>query len=174
MKWMPIDNAYYKESVDDDSQRFDVTLTLKELKLIQNYLTKGKPLNDPSNKECLALVLKILNEMVEESGIGNLDIEVANWMIDNYGIEVDIDPYGQNTGIFLTSNGMIELKDCEFNFPRDMVQGGMWDKNGNLIRGFISIDNLNKILKASKYQSSNVKSIQLKKDGNMARLMLNI
>ena len=46
MKWKRL----YSES---RKNVIPVEVDMREVKLIQNYLNKGKPLNDPSNKECL-------------------------------------------------------------------------------------------------------------------------
>lgn len=50
-------------------QTIPVEISIRELKLVQNYLNKGKPLNDPSNKECQKVVIRILNELVDSSTI---------------------------------------------------------------------------------------------------------
>lgn len=46
MKWKRL----YSES---QKSVIPVEVDMKEVKLVQNYLNKGKPLNDPSNRECL-------------------------------------------------------------------------------------------------------------------------
>lgn len=96
MRWKRI----YSEA-DEKSQTLPVSVTMRELKLIQNYLNKGKSLNDPANKECLETVLRILNELVKNSNVEELDTYIANFFFENFGIEVEIDPYGENSSIEL-------------------------------------------------------------------------
>jgi len=58
MKWFRI----YKESSQEGGEKktIPVEVSTREIKLIQNYLNKGKSLNDPSNKDCLEVVIKLL------------------------------------------------------------------------------------------------------------------
>ena len=151
---------------------------MRELKVIQNYLNKGKSLNDPSNKEAMDLVIRILNELVDNSQIENLDTYVSNFFFDNLGIQVELDPYGENSAIELAKNGLVSLTNCkrpelcqdgEF---QDLVQGGFWNPDtGILEEGFIEVEDLNLVL--AKMQVGNgIKSIQLKKAGNVAKLLL--
>ena len=73
----------YKES-EGEAKTLPVEVSMRELKLIQNYLTKGKPLNDPSNKECQELVIRILKGLVENADIEKLDIYVSNVLHEKY------------------------------------------------------------------------------------------
>ena len=57
MKWYLL-----KESTNEE-QTIPIEVSMRELKVIQNYLNKGKSLNDPSNKEAMDLVIRILNEL---------------------------------------------------------------------------------------------------------------
>lgn len=175
MKWRKL----YKESEGGgESKSIPVEVSTREVKLIQNYLNKGKPLNDPSNKECQEAVIRILNDIVENSQIENLDTFVSNFFFDNLGIEVEIDPYGENSAIELAENGMIHLSNCEWMDLReggqfsDMVQGGFWDDyTGELEEGFISVDDMNEVL-SKMHVGNGIKSIQLKQDGKVAKLLL--
>ena len=144
-------------------------------------MNKQEPLNDPKNKECLETVLKILQSIVSESNIENLDIKVANFFRKNFGILVDIDPYGKNTGIELNSSDMIPMKDCKN--PKFKANGeyaefvdGIWNKNtAELDGGFISIDNLNAILEVEKpIDDEDIKGIQVKKDGRIAKIIMDL
>ena len=64
MKWLRL----YKESDGEgENKSIPVEVSTREVKLIQNYLNKGKPLNDPSNKECQETVMRILNDIVGNS-----------------------------------------------------------------------------------------------------------
>lgn len=175
MKWKRI----YKE--DNERMKIPVSVSSREIKLIQNYLNKGKPLNDPDNKECLDTVLRILSDIVKNSGIENLDIDVSNWLADAFGVEMTNDPYGKNSGIELADNGLIEMKECinpdfdEHGKYSEFIQGGFWDDDGHLQNGFISIEDLNAILDTEPpMDEMEVKSIQLRKEGNMAKLLLDI
>lgn len=155
-----------------------VEVSLRELKLIQNYLTKGKPLNDPSNRECQELVIRILKGLVENADMEKLDIYVSNVMHENFGVEVDLDPYGENSAIELAENGLIPLTNCEFDELKqdgryaDFVQGGFWNQEtGVLEEGFISVEDLNEVLKEL-YLEQGIDEIQLKQEGKVARLLL--
>ena len=175
MKW----HRLYGESANEGkTSTIPVEVSTKELKLIQNYLRKGKPLNDPSNKECLEVVMRILNGLVQHSNIEELDTYVANFLFENLGIEMEIDPYGDNSTIELANNGLIPLSDCHYEkFSEggaysDLIQGGFWDENtGDLAEGFISIDDLNLVLHEIEV-GNGIKSIQLKQDGKVAKLLL--
>ena len=176
MKWFRI---YGESEGNGESQSIPVEVTTREIKLIQNYLNKGKSLNDPSNKECQDVVLRILKDIVDNSQIENLDTYISNFFFDNLGIEVDIDPYGENSAIELGENGMVHISNCgwmelgDHGKYKDMVQGGFWDEtSGELEEGFISVEDLNTVLSKVKI-GNGVESIQLKKDGKTAKLLLN-
>ena len=152
---------------------------MRELKLIQNYLTKQKPLNDPSNKECLETVIRILNDLVKNSQVEKLDTYVANFFFENFGIEVDIDPYGENSAIELGENGLVPLSNCKHpglnmdGMYADLVQGAFWNENtGELEEGYISVDDLNEVLKSERNIGNGISQVQLKQDGKVARLLL--
>lgn len=175
MKWLKL---YTESEGGGESKSIPVEVSTREVKLIQNYLNKGKPLNDPSNKECQDAVMRILNDIVENSQIENLDTYVSNFMFDNLGIQVELDPYGENSAIELAKNGMVRLSNCkcpQLRYDgeyRELVQGGFWDTgNGTLEEGFVSIDDLNTVL-AEMEVGNGIKSIQLKKEGNVAKLLL--
>ena len=172
LKWIRL----YTES--DENQTIPISVSTRELKLIQNYMNHGKPLNDPSNRECLETVLRILQDLIKNSTIENLDIKISNYLFENFGVELDVDPYGKNTSIPLSGNGLIEIKDCKNKMLSrngeyaDLVEGGFWDdETGELTNGFISVEALNEILQG-KYVGNGVKSIQLRKDGEVAKLLL--
>lgn len=175
MKWMKI----YKESEGEgETKSIPVEVSTREVKLIQNYLNKGKSLNDPSNKECQEVVLRILNDIVDNSQIENLDTFVSNFFFDKFGIEVEIDPYGENSAIELAENGMIRLSDCEWEELSDegayknIVQGGFWDDfTGKLEEGFVSVDDMNMLLSEIGV-GNGIKAIHLKKEGDVAKLLL--
>lgn len=174
MKWKRL----YKES-DGEVQTLPVEVSMRELKLIQNYLTKGKPLNDPSNKECQELVIRILKGLVENADIEKLDIYVSNVLHENFGVEVDLDPYGEKSAIELAQNGLIPLSNCKYpqlmqdGEYRDLVQGGFWnDSTGELEEGFIDVDDLNLVLEDMPLEQG-IDTIQLKKEGKVAKLLLN-
>ena len=61
MKWIRLFN---ESSEGGEKQVIPVELTTREVMLIQNYLNKGKSLNDPQNKECQEIVLKMLTNIV--------------------------------------------------------------------------------------------------------------
>lgn len=64
----------------------------------------------------------------------------------------------------------IEL--CDQGKFRDMVEGGFWDDStGELEEGFIAVEDLNMVL-AEMDVGNGIKSIQLKKEGNVAKLLL--
>lgn len=175
MKWLRL----YKESDGEgENKSIPVEVSTREVKLIQNYLNKGKSLNEPENKECLDVVIRILNDIVDGSQIENLDTFVSNFFFDNLGIEVEIDPYGENSAIELAGNGMLRLSNCPWNELNrdgefsDMVQGGFWDEqSGDLEEGFISVDDMNEVLSHIEI-GNGIKSIQLKRDGKVAKLLL--
>ena len=173
MKWKLVTES-------DDKEVIPVELTTRELKLIQNYLTKGKPLNDPSNKECMEVVIRLLSELVDNSDIENLDMKVSNFLSENFGIEMEADPFGSNSSIPLADNGLIELKDInnkDFNkdgIYADKIQGGFWDEQGNLTNGFISIEDMNEVLANSDLGENEFNSVQLKQDGKVAKINLDI
>lgn len=155
-----------------------VEVSLRELKLIQNYLTKGKPLNDPANKECMDVVIRILKGLVENSDVEKLDIYVSNVLHEKFGVEVDLDPYGENSAIELGENGLIPLSDCkypklaQYGEYKELVQGGFWNPDtGDLEEGFIDVEDMNLLLQDMEFDK-NIETIQLKKDGNTAKLLL--
>ena len=175
MKWFRI---YNESQGGGESKSIPVEVSTREVKLIQNYLNKGKPLNDPSNKECQETVMRILNDIVGNSQIENLDTYVSNFFFDKLGIEVDIDPYGENSAIELAENGMVHISNCEYlelcdkGKFNDMVEGGFWDDfTGELEEGFIAVEDLNKVL-AEMDIGNGIKSIQLKREGDVAKIML--
>ena len=80
--------------------------------------------------------------------------------------------------IRLAENGMIHLSNCEWMDLReggqfsDRVQGGFWDDyTGELEEGFISVDDMNEVL-SKMHVGNGIKSIQLKQDGKVAKLLL--
>ena len=175
MKWIRL---YCESEGKGESKAIPVEVSTREVKLIQNYLNKGKSLNDPANKECRETVIRILNDIVENSQIENLDTYITNFFFDNLGVEIEIDPYGENSAIELAENGMIRLSNCEWMDLReggqfsDRVQGGFWDDyTGELEEGFISVDDMNEVL-SKMHVGNGIKSIQLKKEGNVANLLL--
>ena len=175
MKWLRL---YKAAAGQGESKAIPVEVSTREVKLIQNYLNKGKSLNDPANKECQDIVLRILNDIVNSSQIENLDTYVSNFFFDNLGIEVEIDPYGENSAIELAENGMLRLSNCPWNELNrdgefsDMIQGGFWDEqSGDLEEGFISVDDMNEVLSHIEI-GNGIKSIQLKQDGKVAKLLL--
>lgn len=135
-------------------------------------------MNDPSNRECLDVVIRILNDIVGNSRIEELDTYVSRFMLDNFGVQVEIDPYGENSAIELAKNGLVSLTNCKLpelcqgGEYQDLVQGGFWDMDtGTLEEGFIEVDDLNQLLSEMEV-GNGIKSIQLRKDGEMARLLL--
>ena len=173
MKWKRL----YKES-EGEAKTLPVEVSMRELKLIQNYLTKGKPLNDPSNKECQELVIRILKGLVENADIEKLDIYVSNVLHENFGLEVDLDPYGEKSAIELAQNGLIPLSDykypqlCQDGEYKDLIQGGFWNPDtGILEEGFIEVEDMNLILQEMTFEKD-IDTIQLKKDGKVAKLLL--
>ena len=160
-------------------QTIPVEVSIRELKLVQNYLNKGKPLNDPANKECQKVVIRILNELVDSSTIEAVDTYISNFFFENLGIEVEIDPYGENSAIELGENGLVPLTNCELPELKrdgayaDRVQGGFWDEHtGELEEGYISVDDLNDVLSEMKI-GNGIRSIQLREEnGKIARLMI--
>lgn len=61
---------------------------------------------------------------------------------------------------------------CDEGKYADLVQGGFWDDfSGELEEGFISVEDLNKVLAEMKV-GNGVKSIQLKEEGDVAKLLL--
>ena len=175
MKWRKI---HSESNGEGQSKSVPVEVTTREVKVIQNYLNKGKRLNDPSNKECMDVVLRILQGIVDNSNLEELDTYISNFFFENLGVEVEIDPYGENSAIELGENGLVPLSNCqckdlsETGAYADLVQGGFWDKaTGELAEGFMDVDDLNLVL-ADMEIGNGVESIQLKKDGKVARLML--
>ena len=171
MKWKRI----YSES---QKNVIPVEVDMREVKLIQNYLNKGRPLNDPSNKECLSIVVRILNDIVQNSDAEQLDVRISNFFSDNFGIEIDLDPYGENSAIELGENGLVPIAKCSIpelcqgGEMQDLIQGGFWDSTtGELEEGFMSVDDMNEVLSRMKMQDE-IKSIQLKKDGQVARILI--
>ena len=91
---------------------------------------------------------------------------------------MEIDPYGENSAIELAENGMLRLSNCPWNELNrdgefsDLVQGGFWDdQTGDLEEGFISVDDMNEVLSHIEI-GNGIKSIQLKQDGKVAKLLL--
>ena len=160
----------YKEA-DGEVKTLPVEVSMRELKLIQNYLTKGKPLNDPSNKECQELVIRILKGLVENADIEKLDIYVSNVLHENFGVEVDLDPYGENSAIELAQNGLVPLSDCKYpqlcqdGEYKDLVQGGFWNPDTG------TVEDLNWVLQEMTFDKG-IDTIQLKEDGKTAKLLL--
>lgn len=174
MKWIRL----YTES--NDTQTIPISVSTRELKLIQNYMNQGKPLNDPANKECLETVLRILQDLIKNSDVENLDTYIANYLYENFGINMTVDPYGKNSGIELHENGLIEMSACDNkDFWKggeyaDLIEGGFWDeRTGKITAGFISVDDLNSILQLATLDNG-IKSIKLKQDGYMVRIMMDI
>ena len=74
---------------------------------------------------------------------------------------------------------MIQLTNCkspklkETGPYADMVQGGFWEKGkGDLAEGFISVEDMNEILKGERLENG-LKSIQLQEtNNNTAKLLL--
>ena len=175
MKWLRL---YNEADGEGENKSIPVEVSTREVKLIQNYLNKGKSLNDPSNKECLDVVIRILNDIVDNSQIENLDTYVSNFFFDNLGIEVEIDPYGENSAIELAENGMVHVSNCKYielcdqGKFRDMVEGGFWDDStGELEEGFVSVDDMNMLLSEIGV-GNGIKAIHLKKEGDVAKLLL--
>ena len=107
-----------------------------------------------------------------------LDIYVSNVLHENLGIEMDIDPYGENSVIELAENGLVSLTNCRFpklcqdGEYRDLVQGGFWNPDtGILEEGFIDVEDLNLVLEELTLDKD-IDTIQLKKDGKVAKLLL--
>ena len=148
--------------------------------LIQNYLNKGKSLNDPENKECLTIVLNMLNNIVQKSNIEEVNTYVANFLKETFGITLDQDPYGQNNSIELNEAGLIPMEGCEtkeFHYDGtwcDLIEGGVWNPDTNeLAGGFISVDSMNDILEDFNGGfDKGIKSIHMKKDGKVAKMMI--
>ena len=148
--------------------------------LIQNYLNKGKSLNDPQNKECQEIVLKMLTNIVQNSNIEEINAYVANFLNTTFGITLDQDPYGQNNSIELNDAGLIPMDGCENEDLdsdgewSDFVEGGVWEPNtGKFAGGFISVDSVNELL--SEFNNGfehGIKSIHMKKDGKVAKMMI--
>lgn len=122
-------------------------------------------------------MLRILSDLVKNSDIGDLDIFVSNFMFENFGIAVDIDPYGENSAIELGENGLVPLSGCGNEALAangdyaDLVQGGFWGSDGKLEEGYLSVDDLNLVLQDIEVGNS-IKSIRLKKEGNVAKVQL--
>ncbi len=54
-----------------------------------------------------------------------------------------------------------------------MVQGGFWnDRTGELEEGFIDVDDLNLVLEDMPLEQQGIDTIQLKKEGKVAKLLL--
>ena len=163
MRWIRL----YTES--DENQTIPISVSTRELKLIQNYMNHGKPLNDPSNRECMETVLRILQDLINNSTIENLDIKISNYLFENFGVELDIDPYGKNTSIPLSGNGLIEIKDCKNKMLSrngeyaDLIEGGFWDdETGELTNGFISVVSIHAPARGATSLMLRVRSSQLK------------
>ena len=109
MKWIRLFN---ESSNGGEKQVIPVELSIREVMLIQNYLNKGKSLNDPENKECQDIVLNILTNIVKNSNIEEINAYVANFLASTFGITLDQDPYGQNNSIELNDAGFITMKGC--------------------------------------------------------------
>ena len=172
MMWKRI----YSESNETDT--IPIEVSMREVKLIQNYLNKKKPLNDPSNRDCMKVVIRILNDLVENSSAEKLDTYISNFFFENFGIEVDIDPYGEHSAIELGENGLIPLSDCGLpelcigGEHQGKIQGGFWnDDDGTLEEGFISVDDMNLVLQDMTFEQD-IETVQLKKDGKVAKIML--
>ena len=61
---------------------------------------------------------------------------------------------------------------CQDGDYKDWIQGGFWDPDtGILEEGFIEVEDLNPILDEMEV-GNGIKSIQLKKEGNVAKLLL--
>lgn len=166
------------ESKNQDQLEFQVELSPRDLKLIQNYLQRGRPLNDPANSECMELVARLLGDVVAQSGISEFDQAIANWLRKNLGVQMDVDPYGRNTGIPLES-GLAELADAELpEFRKDgrfsrMVVDGFWADDGHLGHGWMDLDGLNQVL-AHLDPPWGVR-LQLREDGpDLARVLVDI
>jgi hypothetical protein len=105
---------------------------------------------------------------------------LANYFFENFGIEVDVDPYGENSAIELGENGLVPLSNCKHpeltqdGVFADLVQGGFWDEvTGNLEEGYISVEDLNEVIKSDGDDIGNgIREVQLKQDGKVARLLL--
>ena len=177
MKWKRL---YIEDNKEEGGgvQTIPVQATTRELKLIQGYLRSGKPLNDPSNKESMEAVVKVLNDLVGNSELEKLDLYVSNWFHENLGIEIDLDPYGGSSVVELGNNGLVPLANCsiqslsEEGEYRDLVQGGFWNSaTGELEEGFMDVDDMNLVL-AELDIGNGIDSIQLKKDGKVAKVLL--
>lgn len=177
MKWIRLFN---ESSEGGEKQVIPVELTTREVMLIQNYLNKGKSLNDPQNKECQEIVLKMLTNIVQNSNIEEINAYVANFLNTTFGITLDQDPYGQNNSIELNDAGLIPMDGCENEDLdsdgewSDFVEGGVWEPNtGKFAGGFISVDSVNELL--SEFNNGfehGIKSIHMKKDGKVAKMMI--
>lgn len=177
MKWIRLFN---ESSNGGEKQVIPVELSIREVMLIQNYLNKGKSLNDPENKECQDIVLNILTNIVKNSNIEEINAYVANFLASTFGITLDQDPYGQNNSIELNDAGFITMNGCENkDFDRDgewsdLVAGGVWEPNtGKFGGGFISVDSMNELL--DEFNGGfeyGIKSIKMKEDGKVAKIMI--
>ena len=164
MKWLRL-HIESTEQEGGKSKAIPVEVSMREIKLIQNYLNKGKSLNDPENKDALETVIRILKDIVNNSDIENLDTYISNFFFDNLGIEVELDPYGENSAIELGENGMVHISNCKLvdlcdqGKYKDMVQGGFWDDfTGELEEGFIEVEDLNNVLSGMRV-GNGIKSI---------------
>ena len=107
-----------------------------------------------------------------------MDIYISNIFHENFGIEVDLDPYGENSAIELAQNGLVSLTNCKYpqlckdGEYRDLVQGGFWNPDSGILEeGFIDVDDLNLVLEDMPFDKG-IDTIQLKKDGKIAKILL--
>lgn len=177
MRWIRIFN---ESSEGGEKQVIPVELSTREIMLIQNYLNKGKSLNDPENKECQKIVLTMLSNIVKNSNIEEVNTYVANFLKGTFGITLDQDPYGQNNSVELNQAGLIPMEGCdtkEFKYDGSWsksLESGVWNKNtGNLAGGFISVDSMNEILgEFDGGFDKGIRSIRMKEDGKVAKMMI--
>ena len=165
MKWIRLFN---ESSNGGEKQVIPVELSIREVMLIQNYLNKGKSLNDPENKECQDIVLNILTNIVKNSNIEEINAYVANFLASTFGITLDQDPYGQNNSIELNDAGFITMNGCE---NKDFDRDGEW--SDLVAGGVISVDSMNELLdEFNGGFEHGIKSIKMKEDGKVAKIMI--